>query len=459
VKPSRQQPQKLPAEDAAAGQLAPEPEETPSHPSDTAPAAGHTVDRSLDYDYSNFFWGAGDDSFDILEPFEEWYREARPAGYYLFGLPMQTAPATRIDIIETKTNKKLKNLINLASYNYLGLSYRPEVIEAVIEATRKYGSGASGSPILSGTIELHDELALKIAAFKKKEQALIFPSGYSANLGVIAGLMRSGDLVVTDQYAHASIVDGIILSKADVRYFRHNSAADLERKLKGFKGKKLVIVEGVYSMDGDLAKLPEIVEASRRQGARIMIDEAHSTFLFGKNGRGVTEHFGLEDEVDIHFGTFSKTLGGIGGFVAGSKALITYLKGFARSRVFSCALPPGVAAGLIRALEIVQAEPELRTRLWGNVEFMQDLLRKGGVDIGDSQSQVIPIMVRDDDRIFKIAEELIHEGVYLNPVRYPAVGKHRSRFRISITAGHTRQDLAEAAEIITRVLERYGLCR
>jgi glycine C-acetyltransferase len=190
-----------------------------------------------------------------------------------------------------------------------------------------------------------------------------------------------------------------------------------------------------------------------------MIDEAHSTFLFGKNGRGVTEHFGLEDEVDIHFGTFSKTLGGIGGFVAGSKALITYLKGFARSRVFSCALPPGVAAGLIRALEIVQAEPELRTRLWGNVEFMQDLLRKGGVDIGDSQSQVIPIMVRDDDRIFKIAEELIHEGVYLNPVRYPAVGKHRSRFRISITAGHARQDLAEAAEIITRVLERYGLCR
>jgi len=439
--------------------MVPEPEETPSHAARKTPGGDHPPDRSLDYDYSNFFWGAGDDMFDILEPFEEWFREARPAGYYLFGLPMRTAPATRIDIIETKTNKELKNLINLASYNYLGLSYRPEVIEAVVEATRKYGSGASGSPILSGTIELHDELAAKIASFKKKEQALIFPSGYSANLGVIAGLMRSGDLVVTDQYAHASIVDGIILSKADVRYFRHNSAADLERKLRGFKGKKLVIIEGVYSMDGDLAKLPEIVEVSKHQGARIMIDEAHSTFLFGKNGRGVTEHFGLEDEVDIHFGTFSKTLGGIGGFVAGSRALITYLKGFARSRVFSCALPPGVTAGLIRALEIVEAEPELRTRLWGNVEYMQDLLRKGGVDIGDSQSQVIPIMVRDDDRIFKIAEELIHEGVYLNPIRYPAVGKHRSRFRISITAGHTRQELAEGAEIIRRVLERYGLCR
>jgi glycine C-acetyltransferase len=167
----------------------------------------------------------------------------------------------------------------------------------------------------------------------------------------------------------------------------------------------------------------------------------------------------MEDDVDIHFGTFSKSLGGIGGFVAGSRSLIRYLKGFARSRVFSCALPPGVTAGLLKALEIVQAEPQIRVRLWENVAYMQDILRKGGIDIGDSQSQVIPIMVRDDERIFRIAEDLIHEGVYLNPVRYPAVGKHRSRFRISITAGHTKQDLAEAAEIIRRVLERYGLCR
>ncbi|UCH83487.1 MAG: aminotransferase class I/II-fold pyridoxal phosphate-dependent enzyme [Candidatus Latescibacterota bacterium] len=416
-------------------------------------------DPTLDYDYSNFFWGTGNDVFDIFEPFEEWYKAARPAGYYLFGLPMNTGPGARVDIVETKTNKELKNLINLASYNYLGLSHRPEVIEAAVKATERYGTGASGSPILSGTISLHDELAARVARFKRKEQALLFPSGYSANLGVISGLMRSGDLIVTDQYAHASIMDGIVLSKANVRYFRHNSIGDLHRKLKGFKGKKLVIVEGVYSMDGDLAKLPEIVEVSRRHKARIMIDEAHSTFLFGKNGRGVAEHFGLENEVDIHFGTFSKTLGGIGGFVAGSKTLVTYLKGFSRSRVFSCALPPGVAAGLIKALDIVESEPELRTRLWENVDFMQGLLRKAGVDIGDSSSQVIPIMVRDDDRIFKIAEDMIHEGVYLNPVRYPAVGKHRSRFRISITAGHSKEDLAEGADIIQRVLERYGLCR
>lgn len=458
VDTSRQQARKPSTEKSSPGV-----EETPPERKSTAPErngdpAGTHHDQSLDYDYSNFFWGAGDDLFDILDPFDEWFKVARPAGYYLFGLPMSTAPGTRISVVETKTHRELKNLINLASYNYLGLSYRPEVVEASIAATKKYGTGASGSPILSGTIDLHDELASKIAAFKKKEAALVFPSGYAANLGVIAGLLRAGDLAVTDQYAHASIVDGIILSKADVRYFRHNSVADLERKLKSFKGKKLVIIEGVYSMDGDLAKLPEIVEVSKRHGARLMIDEAHSTFLFGKNGRGVTEHFGLEDDVDIHFGTFSKSLGGIGGFVAGSNTLITYLKGFARSRVFSCALPPGVAAGLIKALEIVQAEPQLRTRLWENVAQMQELLRKHGLDIGDSQSQVIPIMVRDDDRIFKIAEDLIHEGVYLNPVRYPAVGKHRSRFRISITAGHSTEDLAEGADIIRRVLEKYGLC-
>lgn len=452
---SRQHAQKRAAEEAAADKAD---DKKPSTDDATPPVDEQATDNSLDYDYSNFFWGAGDDIFDIFEPFEEWYKDARPAGYYLFGLPMNTGPGTRVDVVETKTNKVLKDRINLASYNYLGLSYRPEVIDAVIEATRKYGSGASGSPILSGTIDLHDELAHKVAVFKNKEHALLFPSGYSANLGVISGLMRSGDLVVTDQYAHASIIDGIILSKANVRYFRHNSVGDLDRKLKGFKGKKLVIVEGVYSMDGDLAKLPEIVDVCKRHGARIMIDEAHSTFLFGKNGRGVAEHFGLDDEVDIHFGTFSKTLGGVGGFVAGSETLITYLKGFARARVFSCALPPGVTAGISKALDIVQAEPELRTRLWENVEFMQDRLRKAGVDIGDSESQVIPIMVRDDDRIFKIAEDIIHEGVYLNPVRYPAVGKHRSRFRISITAGHSKQELAEGADIIKRVLERYGLC-
>jgi glycine C-acetyltransferase len=429
-------------------------------PADHATPVAPTPSAANDLDYSNFFWGSGKDPFDILDPFDDWFDEARPQGYYLFGQPMSSTPKTRIDVVEQLHYEHLEGLINLASYNYLGLSYRPEVIEAAREAILKYGTGSSGSPILSGTTELHEELQNKIAAFKHKESCLLFPSGYSANVGIIAGLMRSGDLIVTDQFAHASIVDGIILSKAQVRYFRHNNAADLDRKLKDFSGRKLVIVEGVYSMDGDLANLPEIVEVCQRNGARIMIDEAHSAFLFGKNGRGVAEHFGLDDQIDVHMGTFSKSLGGQGGYVVGSRKLIRYLKGFGRSHVFSCALAPGVVGGLIKACDIARAEPQLRDRLWENTNLLQALLRERNVDIGDSKSQVIPIMIRDDDRVFKVAEDMIHHGVYLNPVRYPAVGKHRSRLRISVTSSHTHEELHAAADIIARVMDKHGfLCR
>jgi glycine C-acetyltransferase len=412
---------------------------------------------ALDYDYTNFYFGAGEDAFALLDPFAEWWDQVHPRGYYQYELPLHSAPSTRVDVRDTKTGDLRENLVNFASYNYLGLSYRDEVKEAIKEAVEVYGGGSSGSPILSGTTLLHQELACQLAGFKAKESAMIFPTGYSANVGVIAGLMRSGDLIVADQYAHASIVDGMILSKAKSRFFRHNRPDDLERKLKGFEGKKLVIVEGVYSMDGDIAPLPEIVEICRKHGARILIDEAHSTFVFGENGRGVAEHFGLDDEVDIHIGTFSKSLGGQGGFVAGSQKLIDYLRGFSRSRFFSCALAPTVVAGITRALELASEHPELRTQLWDNVEYMQKRLTDAGVDIGDSESQVIPIMVRNDAKVFEIGEELLREGVFINPVKYPAVGKHKSRFRMSISAAHTKQDLDEGADIIIDVLERNGI--
>ena len=411
----------------------------------------------MDYDYTNFYFGSGDDPFALLDPFEEWWEKVHPRGYYQYELPIHTAPSTRVDVKDTKTGDLREGLINFASYNYLGLSYRPEVKEAIKEAVDVYGGGSSGSPILSGTTDLHRELSEGVARFKAKEASLVFPTGYSANVGVIAGLMRSGDLIVADQYSHASIVDGMILSKAKSRFFRHNNPEDLDRKLEGFEGKKLVIVEGVYSMDGDVAPLPEIVEVARRHGARILIDEAHSTFVFGENGRGVAEHFGLDDEVDIHIGTFSKSLGGQGGFVAGSQKLIDYLRGFSRSRFFSCALAPTVTAGLIRALELASEEPELRDRLWENVDFMQSRLKEAGVDTGDSESQVIPIMIRNDSRVFGIGEQLLREGVFINPVKYPAVGKHKSRFRMSISAAHSREELEEGADIIVRVLERNGI--
>ena len=431
-------------------------ESTPQEPmtTDTPPAAP----GAMEYDYTNFYFGAGEDPFALLGPFDDWWREVKPAGYYLYELPLHSAPGTRVDVEDTKTHEVRTGLINFASYNYLGLSYRPEVKQAIKDAADQYGGGASGSPILSGTTTLHRQFASEIAAFKNKEAALIFPTGYSANVGTIAGLMRSGDLVVADQYAHASIVDGMILSKATSRFFRHNKVEDLDRKLAGFQGKKLVIIEGVYSMDGDVPPLEDIVAVCRKHGARLMIDEAHSAFVYGENGRGVVEDQGLEDEVDIHLGTFSKSLGGQGGYVAGSSQLVNYLRGFSRSRFFSCALSPVVVAGLRKALELASTEPELRKKLWSNVAFMQERLAEGGVPIGDSTSQVIPIMVRDDARIFMIGEEIFREGVFINPVKYPAVGKHKSRFRMSISAAHTEDELARGAEIITRVLRRYGIC-
>lgn len=413
---------------------------------------------AMQYDYTNFYFGAGDDAFALLDPFDQWWKEVEPEGYYLYEAPLQTAPTTRVSVVDKKTGETRHDLINFASYNYLGLSYRPEVKEAIKRAVDMYGGGSSGSPILSGTTELHRELADAVARFKGKEAASIFPTGYSANVGTIAGLMRSGDLIVADQWAHASIVDGMILSKATSRFFRHNNLEDLDRKLSGFSGKKLVIVEGVYSMDGDLPPLKAICEISKKHGARVMIDEAHSAFVFGANGRGVVEELGLEDEVDIHLGTFSKSLGGQGGYTAGSLKLINYLRGFSRSRFFSCALAPTVVAGVLEALKLAEAEPELRAKLWDNVRFMKAKLAAAGVPTGESASQVIPIMVRDDARVFQMGEAIFRAGVFINPVKYPAVPKHKSRFRMSISAAHTREDLEQGADRIARVLQEYGVC-
>ncbi len=410
----------------------------------------------IDYDYSSFYYSSGDDVFAVLEPYDAWWSRARPLGYYLFSQPMSTPPATRIELEEQLEGRHL-SLLNLSSYNYLGLSYRPEVIAAAKRALDQYGLGAAGSPILSGTMDIHVELEQAIARFKGKEAALVFPTGYSTNVGLIQGLMRPGDLVVADQNAHASIVDGAILSKANVRFFKHNKPEDLDRKLRGATGRKVVVVEGVYSMDGDVCRLPDIVEVARRHDARIIIDEAHSCFIYGAHGRGVAEHFGLEDEVDLHVGTFSKALGGQGGYVAGTKRLYEYLKGFARSRFFSCALAPVVAAGVLESLKLAQAEPQLRERLWSNVEYIRRQLDEHGVDVGDSTSQIIPVMIRNDRRILEIAHKLQGAGLYLQPILYPAVTKHRSRFRISISASHTTEQLDEAVSILVRVLREEGI--
>ncbi len=415
------------------------------------------VTASNDYDYSNFYYSSSDDLFEIFGPYDAWwYGSARANGYYLFSQPMSTRPGPRIDLEEQLNHEQL-SLLNLASYNYLGLSYHPEVIAAAKAALDHYGLGAAGSPILSGTMDLHLTLEKELAAFKQKEAVMVFPTGYSTNVGLISALMRPGDWVIMDQNVHASIVDGAILSKAQVRFFRHNRPDDLDKKLRGTGGRRLVIVEGVYSMDGDTARLPELVNIAKKAGARVMIDEAHSSFVYGAHGRGVAEHFDLEDEIDIHVGTFSKALGGQGGFVAGSQGLYNYLMGFARSRVFSCALAPAVTAGVLEALRVAQREPELRATLWANVAHFRGLMSAAGVDVGESTSQIVPIMIRNDRKILGIARKLQRAGLYLQPIIYPAVAKHRSRFRVSISSTHTTEQLNQAAAILVDTLRAEGV--
>ncbi len=411
-----------------------------------------------DYDYSNFYYGAGDDPLNLLAPFSDWYQEALPNGYYLYSEPLATAPTTRVRVKNRKSGE-VQDLLNLASYNYLGISYRPEVKKAAIDAVEHYGLGASGSPILSGTMDIHVQLADAMARFKAKDAAILFPTGYSANVGFISSLMRAGDNIILDQYSHASIVDGAILAKARTVFFRHNNPMDLERKLLKCTGKKLVIVEGVYSMDGDVCQLPEIVEVCKRHGARILIDEAHSTFLFGPNGRGVAEHFGLDKEVDFHLGTFSKSLGGQGGFVCGSRDLVDYVNAFGRSRFFSCNLAPPVAAGLLAGVQIVENEPQLRAKLWSNVAYLRRRFAEDGIDIGKSTSQVMPVLVNNDAKVFAVAEKIQNRGLYLQPVTYPAVPKHKSRLRISVSAAHSEDELEQAVQVIGGVLRDEGIIR
>ena len=416
-----------------------------------------TLQTTSEYDLSNFYNGAGEDIYDLLKPFNAWWHtQAFPAGYHLYQEAMLTPAETQVTVRGNQDGLR-HDLLNFSSYNYLGMAASPVVKAAVIEAVQKYGLGASGGPILSGVFDVHRELEAELARFKNKEASILFSSGYGANVGIISALMRSGDHIFADQYAHASILDGAVLSKARTVLFRHNNAADLERKLAGVSGKKLVVVEGIYSMDGDFCRLPEIVAVAKRHDARIMIDEAHSSFLCGPNGRGAAEHFGLESEVDFHMGTFSKALGGIGGYACGSREFIQYLAGYSRARFFSCTLPPPVTAGILANLRYVAAHPDLRKQLWDNAGTMRARLQAEGIDTGESVSQIIPVMIYDDAKAFQVAVKIRERGIYLQPATYPGVPKRKARLRVSVSASHTRDQLERAVHVIATALREEGV--
>ena len=350
---------------------------------------------ALKFSLADFFFN---DSKSVLEPpsdFEKWMSDPSvQVGFSFYEQKLLAAPRTTTEILSNVDGQR-RRVINLMSYNYLGLSTHPEVIEAAIEGLKKYGLGASGAPLLSGTYDLHVEFARRIAEFKGKEDCILYSSGLGGNVGAIQGLMRKGDVLIMDEKCHKSLIDGGVLAGAKMLFFHHNNPQHLDELLAKNAGKRtLVVVEGVYSMDGDLAKLPEIVQVVEKYpDVEIYIDEAHSSLMFGKTGRGVAEHFDLEDKVGISFGTLSKSFGGVGGFVCSNARIIRYLKGYSSPYNFSCAPSPVIVAGLMKALEVATRDSSLRDKLWENTKYFKTQLDGMQLNLGDTESQVIPIII------------------------------------------------------------------
>ena len=397
------------------------------------------------------------DNPDVLSPpedFEIWASHpAVIAGMRFFEQSLLAAPSAKTELLCGIDNKK-RHIINLTSYNYLGLSTHPEVIQATKDALDKYGLGASGAPQLSGTFDLHKELAGKLADFKQQEACLLYSSGLGGNMGSIQGLLRKGDVFILDEKSHASLVDGGLLSQAKMFFFEHNDADSLAALLEKNKNKRvLVAVEGVYSMDGDLVRLKDIVEVCEQFHAPIYIDEAHSTLMFGEHGRGVAEHLGLEDKVGVSFGTFSKSFGGVGGFVCSNERIIRYIKNYSHPWNFSCAPSPAIVAGLLKALEVATRDSTLRDKLWGNVAYLKKGLVNLNLDTGNSESQVIPIIIGSSgEKLLKYAYEIQKRGVFLQPVDYPAVPANARRFRISVSSQFTREDMDTVLNVLEDVI-------
>jgi len=352
-----------------------------------------------------------------------------------------------------------KECINLCSNNYLGLANNPQLKKAAIEASQKYGSGSGASRLVCGTLKLHRELENSIARFKNKEAALVFNSGYVANLGIITALVGRGDVCISDKLNHASIVDGALLSRAEFKRYAHNDMNALRKCLEASKDlkKRLIVTDTVFSMDGDLAPLVEIVALAKEYGAMIMVDEAHAAGVFGENGRGLVELLGLEDDCDIQMGTLSKAFGAFGAYVTGSKGLIEYFVNKSRPFIYTTALPPSVLASCIAAIEVVKSQAWMRKQLWSNISLMKRGLIDSGFTIMKSESQIIPILVGDSQRSVEFSKALFEEGVFIQAIRPPTVPRNEARLRLTVTAAHKNEDLKRSLETIGKVGKKIGI--
>jgi glycine C-acetyltransferase len=353
-----------------------------------------------------------------------------------------------------------REVINLASNNYLGLTTHPKLIEAAVAATRKYGAGSGAVRTISGTMDLHMELERRIAAFKNVEACVVFQSGFAANAGTVSAVLTPEDHIISDELNHASIIDGCRLSKAKIHVFPHKdheAARRILAELDGAPGRKLLITDGVFSMDGDIGPLPGLVEAAERYGAIMMIDDAHSSGVLGRNGRGTVDHFGLHGRVDIQVGTLSKAIGVLGGYVCGTRNLIEFLYHRARPFLFSTSHPPGVAAACLAAFDILENEPERIDRLWENTRYFKQGLSASGFNTGASETPITPVIVGEAARAHRFSAELFSEGVLATGIGFPTVGRDRARVRTIVTATHTREELDRALEAFRRVGKRMGI--
>jgi glycine C-acetyltransferase len=403
------------------------------------------------YSLADFHLADADSTDPTIPPadFGPW-RDATRWATGLYHPTLDAAPEPRTVLATTSGPRRV---INLASYNYLGLGTHPDVIARADAALRQFGTGACGSPLLSGMTRLHRDLEDRLTAFTQRA-VMLFNSGFSGALGSLAGLLRRGDVAVVDAKAHVSLNDGARLSGARLVTFEHNDTTALDRALAATAGRRrLVVVEGVYSMDGDMAPLPGILDVTEMHGVPVLVDEAHSFLTCGPNGRGAVEHFGVAGRVRLQYATFSKALAGLGGFVGGPEPTLDYLRCYASSYGFSCALPPATVAGLSAALDVATGDPGLRTRLWENASYFREGAHAVGIDTGDSSTFVVPLIVGSNRALlYELGTTMRDRGLFLAPVDYPSVPQDQVRFRASITASHTRADLDAALNILEDVM-------
>lgn len=354
-----------------------------------------------------------------------------------------------------------KKVLMFGSNSYMGLTNHPKVKEAAIEATKKYGTGMAGSPFLNGTLDIHKKLERRLAEYIGKEDVMLFSTGFGVNLGVVSTLTGREDYVIIDEQDHASIIEGRRLSFSNYLKYKHNDMESLEMQLKKCEPDKvkLIVTDGVFSMEGDVANLPAIVELAKKYNATVMVDEAHGIGVFGEGGRGTCHHFGVADDVDLIMGTFSKSFASLGGFIATDKEVTNYLRHHTRSYIFTASITPASTAAVDAALDIMLAEPERQAHLWDITHYALDNFRAMGCEIGHTSTPIIPLFIRDDYKTFHVVRDLFDEGIFVNPVVTPAVAPQDTLIRYSLMATHTKEQVDRSLEAIEKIFKRYDILK